>query len=449
MRTSVAEQLPLLPQVSGHEHMAELAEMSLIIDANPKAAELVLADLLASVANPHKGSRGLTGDQVLRAAIIKQANGYSYEQLAFHLADSLSYRRFCRLGFSDTPASSTLQGNIKKIRAETMESINSMLAHYAAKIGAEHGQKIRTDCTVIDSNIHEPTDSLLLFDCVRVLARFLRKVQTFVTSAYVNHTRRAKRRSIGIMNAKNKEERVERYRDLIFVTEETQKYAKEAAEALKGEYWPEELQAFQGDLYTELLRYLELTDKVVSQSRRRVLNGESVPAAEKVVSIFEDHTDIIIKSRREILYGHKICLTTGASGLVLDCVIESGNPADSSLAIRSVERQVALYGRPPKQVCFDGGFSSKDNLVAIKKLKVEDVVFSKSPGVDILEMVTSSRVFRKLKHFRAGIESNISFLKRSFGLTRCTWRTLASFKVYTLTSVVAANLLTLARHALR
>lgn len=449
MRISVAEQLPLLPQVSGHEHMAELAEMSCIIDAHPKAAELVLADLLVSVTNPHRGSRGLSGDQVLRAAIIKQANGYSYEQLAFHLADSLSYRRFCRLGFSDNPASSTLQGNIKKIRAETMESINSMLAHYGTKIGAEDGQKIRTDCTVVDSNIHEPTDSLLLFDCVRVLARCLRKVQAFVSLPYVNHTRRAKRRSIGIMNAKNKEERVERYGDLIFVAEETQKYAQHAVEALGDEYWPDELQALPGDLHAKLQRYLELTDKVVSQSRRRVLNGESVPATEKVVSIFECHTDIIIKSRREILYGHKICLTTGASGLVLDCVIESGNPADSNLAIRSVERQLSLYGRPPKQACFDGGFSSKDNLAAISKLGVEEVVFSKAPGIGILEMAKSRWAFRKLKHFRAGIESNISFLKRSFGLTRCTWRSLASFKVYTLTSVVAANLLILARHTLR
>jgi len=81
---------------------------------------------------------------------------------------------------------------------------------------------------------------------------------------------------------------------------------------------------------------------------------------------------------------------TGASELVLDCVIESGNPADSTLAVAMVERQIELFGRPPQQACFDGGFSSKENLEVIKKLNVEDVAFSKSPGIGILDMVKSS-----------------------------------------------------------
>ncbi|MCP4445927.1 MAG: transposase, partial [Myxococcales bacterium] len=194
---------------------------------------------------------------------------------------------------------------------------------------------------------------------------------------------------------------------------------------------------------------IELSKKVLNQTRRRVIDGVSVPVADKVVSIFEPHTDIIIKDRREILYGHKICLTTGASGLVLDCVIESGNPSDATLAVAMVEHQIDLYGRPPQKVCFDGGFSSRKNLEDIKNLDIEDVAFSKSPGIGILDMVKSSWAYRKLRRFRAGIESNVSFLKRSFGWSRCTCRLLASFKAHTLTSVVTANLLILARHALQ
>ncbi|MCP4445503.1 MAG: hypothetical protein GY811_09195 [Myxococcales bacterium] len=114
-----------------------------------------------------------------------------------------------------------------------------------------------------------------------------------------------------------------------------------------------------------------------------------------------------------------------------------------------VEHQIELYGRPPQKVCFDGGFSSKKNLEDIKNLDVEDVAFNKSPSIGILDMVKSSLAYRKLRRFRAGIESNISFLKRSSGWSRCTWQSLASFKAYTLTSVVAANLLILARHALQ
>ncbi|MCP4444009.1 MAG: transposase [Myxococcales bacterium] len=121
-----------------------------------------------------------------------------------------------------------------------------------------------------------------------------------------------------------------------------------------------------------------------------------------------------------MLYGHKICLRTGASGLVLDCVIESGNPSDATLAVAMVEHQIELYGRPPKKVCFDGGFSSMKDLEDIKNLDVEDVAVNKSPGIGILDMVKSSWAYRKLRRFRAGIESNVSFLKRSFGWSRCT-----------------------------
>src|SRR4051812_43280494 len=107
-----------------------------------------------------------------------------------------------------------------------------------------------------------------------------------------------------------------------------------------------------------------------------ILRGESVPSSEKVVSIFEPHTDIIVKDRRDAFYGHKVCLTTGASGLVLvlDLVVEKGNPPDSTLARKMVERVGAVIGRLPKQVTFDGGFSSKANVAEIKKLGVSDVV---------------------------------------------------------------------------
>ncbi|MCP4447792.1 MAG: transposase [Myxococcales bacterium] len=115
-----------------------------------------------------------------------------------------------------------------------------------------------------------------------------------------------------------------------------------------------------------------------------------------------------------------------------------GNPSDATLAVAMVEHQIELYGRPPQKVCLDGGFSSKKNLENIKNLDVEDVAFNKSPGIGILDMVRGSWAYRKLRRFRAGIESNISFLKRSFGWSRCTWRSLASFKAYTLTSVVRA-----------
>jgi IS5 family transposase len=187
---------------------------------------------------------------------------------------------------------------------------------------------------------------------------------------------------------------------------------------------------------------------VIEQTERRVNGGEIVPAQEKVVSLFEPHTDIIVKDRRETLYGHKITLNGGVSGLVLDCVIHVGNPADSTLSTTMLERQTALYGRPPRQAALDGGFTSKANLREAKALGVVDLCFAKKRGLKVPEMVKSTWVYRKLRDFRAGIEGVISFLKRAFGLDRCPWRGESSFGSYVWSGIVAANLLMLARRRL-
>jgi IS5 family transposase len=188
--------------------------------------------------------------------------------------------------------------------------------------------------------------------------------------------------------------------------------------------------------------------RVVDQTRRRVFGGESVPSREKVVSIFEPHTDIIVKGGPEVEYGHKICLTTGASSMVLDCVILEGNPADKTLATEMIGRHREIFADVPSAVAFDGGFASKANVAELKAMGVEEVVFSKRCGMSIHEMVTESWIYKRLRDFRAGIEGCISFLKRCFGLRRCAWRGFASFKAYVWGSVLSANLLIFARHRL-
>ena len=166
------------------------------------------------------------------------------------------------------------------------------------------------------------------------------------------------------------------------------------------------------------------------------------------MSIFEPHADIIRKDRRDTLYGHKVFLTTGASGLIVDCFVERGNPTDSTKAVTLAERAIDVLRKAPEQMVFDGGFSSRTNLVAIKELGVRDVAFSKSPGIAIKEMVKRTKLYQGLRNFRAGIEGTISFLKRTFGWDRCAWRTFGSFRAYTWGSVIAANLVMLARHVL-
>jgi transposase, IS5 family len=453
MRKIAPDQLGLVPAPIVHVHAAELRKMSSVLDAIPEAAELVGADLARRGDKPidmSKGREGMTAEQVLRAFVVKQMNGYSYEELAFHLADSCTYRSFCRFGIAEKPPTkSRLQKNIKRVQADTWAAINRKLVLHAAVNGIEAGRKVRIDATVVESNIHAPTDSSLLWDCVRVLARLQREAREDFCLSFNDHSRRAKRRAMAILNARTTEQRLAPYRDLLHVTNKTVKSAERVAAELD-QVEPVDIVVLMraGALAQELRHYVELAKRVISQTQRRVLRDESVPAAEKLVSIFEPHTDIIVKDRRETLYGHKIYLTAGASGLVTDVVIEKGNPADVTLAVKMIERQREVYGRAPRQASFDGSFTSQNNLATLKGLGVEDVAFSKGRGLSVTEMVKSTWVYRRLRDFRAGIEGTISFLKRAFGLDCCTWSGLGSFKSYVCGSVLACNLLMVARHLL-
>lgn len=330
-----------------------------------------------------------------------------------------------------------------------MEAINRIILGIAVNKGIEKGSKVRVDCTVCESNIHHPTDSSLLWDSVRVLCRLTQRAKDLLRVNVTDHCRRAKKRSLGILNAKNKEVRTKHYRDLLKVTKMTMADAVSIRDLLTTTASPTDNPMLAIVISTELDHYIPLAQQVIEQTERRVIKGEKLKACEKIVSIFEPHTDIIVKDRRETHYGHKLCLTTGKSGLITDCIVLDGNPADSTLSVKVVERQRDIYGRPPRQVAFDGGFASKDNLATIKgKLGVKDVAFSKRRGLKISDMAKSTWVYKKLHRFRAGIEGGISFLKRCFGLGRCLWRGLASFKAYTWASVLSANLLMLARHAM-
>lgn len=442
MRNMMRDQQPLMQAFIEHEHAQELAAMSEALDQCADVLEGVERDLLRGN-QESLGRPGLSADQVVRALVVKQLNDFSYAELAFHLADSTCYRRFCRIGAMEKPPSrSTLQENIKSLSAGSLEAINQRLLRLAKQSSVEDGATIRGDCTVVESPIHPPTDSWLLWDTVRVLVRELKCSREYGVE-FTDHRRRAKRRWRAIGNARNREERVPLYRDLLRMTEETLEAASRAVWRLA------RIVDAEAQRSVSILQHtIGLGRRVVDQTRRRVLEGEVVPSREKVVSIFEPHTDIIVKGGPEVEYGHKICLTTGASSMVLDCVILEGNPADKTLATEMIVRHREIFDKAPSAVAFDGGFASKANVAELKAMGVEEVVFSKRCGLSLHEMVTESWIYKRLRDFRAGIEGCISFMKRCFGLRRCTWRGFASFKAYVWGSILSANLLIFARHRL-
>ena len=444
-----SNQLALTAPWIGHEHATELATISDLLDAQPRLAALVQQDLLAACrTNPRTGRAGLTGDQVLRMLVARQLNGWTYAELAFHLADSGSYQTFCRVsGFGPAPSKSALAANLRRVRPETLATLNDLLVTGNAARAVETGRAVRIDSTVVPVAIHPPTDSALLLDGVRVLLRLLRHAEHFAGfTAYHRHLKRAKRRALAIQHLAPQAtgRRRAAYRDLLTLAQATADYAS-CALAHVARLPPTRARR---RLQHALAQFLPLVQQAIAQATRRVLHGEAVPAPEKIVSLFEAHADVLVKDRRETYYGHKIFLTGGASGLILDCAIPKGNPADSTWALPMLRRQGTLFGRSPRQASFDGGFASGDNLAAAHALPVRDVCFAKTRGLAVLDMVKSGWVYRKLRNFRAGIESAISFLKRVFGLARCIWKGAPAFHAYVRAAVLAANLVVLARHRL-
>jgi transposase, IS5 family len=376
-------------------------------------------------------------------AASKQHRQLSYEELAFHLEDSASFRAFARLPLSWTPKKAVLHMTISAIRAETWEAINRILLVSARQEKVETGKVVRLDSTVTAALMHEPSDSSLLWDAVRVMVRLLKRADALVGGHLVwrNHRRAAKKRARAIEYARNRPNRVPLYRELIKLTRATLAYADQAATQLWQASDPIAAALWQA----EFRHYHPLIGRIVAQTERRVLHGQAIAANEKIVSLFEPHADIIVKGGREVQYGHKLNLTTGRSGLILDLVIEAGNPADSERFLPMLNRHIGFYGQAPRQAAADGGFASRHNLGQAKALGVRDVAFHKKAGLRIKDMVKSNWVYRKLRNFRAGIESDISCLKRAYGLARCVWRGPDHFGAYVWSSVVAYNLALFAR----
>lgn len=442
MRAKRDCQLPLTVNLGEHDHIDELREISRILDKNPKTTDLVHADLVRGL----RGDRGrdaLTAEQVLRAAVLYQMHTFSFRELAFEVQFNQAYRSFCRLRFDQRPSKSALQRDINRIDPESWEKVNRLLVDYAVVVGIEDGKAVRTDCTVMNSTIHHPTDSSLLWDCVRKITDLLDDASKIVSVSYSNHRKVAKRRALAISNAKRMNKRRPLYVDLLKTTRKTIRYARRVIAALRMRRHPSAPQ-----LADAITHFVELANRVVDQTERRIVHEEAVPADEKIVSIFEEHTDIIRKGGRDTLYGHKLCLSAGTSNLITDLVVLDGNPNDSTLTLEMMERHTELFGQCADQAAFDASFASIENLNALKAHGISDVMFHKRVGLNIADMVKSSWVYKKLKNFRAGIEGIISFLKRAFGADRSRWKGLRSFKACAMSAVVSANLLTLARHAL-
>ena len=306
-----------------------------------------------------------------------------------------------------SPKKSALHHTIAAIRAETWEAINQALLASARHDRLESGAKVRLDSTVTEALMHEPSDSTLLWDAVQVITRLLDRAEELPeapTLHWRDRRRLAKQRARAIEYSRGQDKKRRLYRDLIVATQASRAELQAVAAGLAETAAPAVAR-----WRAEVDHYLPLIARIISQTRRRVFDGETVPAGEKLVSLFEPHADIIVKGGRQIQYGHKLNLATGSSGLILDVVIEAGNPADSERFLPMLDRHIARTGRrrgrPPPMVATRAAPISPPP----RTRGVADVAFHKKCGIAIADMVKSPWVYRRLRNFRAGIEAVISW----------------------------------------
>ena len=444
MRETRNAQASIFDHYAKHEIGNQLATMSGILDDCADLVGWVATDLI-SKGTQSTGRAGLPVESVLRCAILKQVRQLSYKELAFYLEDSGSFRSFARLPQGVVPGKSALQDNISRIKPQTWERINQALIRQALAAEVEYSDQVRIDSTVVATNIHEPSDSSLLCDGIRVLTRLMMKARKKLDVPgidFTDHRKPARSLARQIFYTRGMTKKKPLYIDLLSHAEQVLKDSNEAL-------WRVRLYRFRGARYGQWVEqatlYRRLLRGVIRQTRRRVLNGESVPATEKVLSLYEPHTDVIVKGSRDIQYGHKVNLTTGLNGLVLDATIESGNPCDTERYLPMIERQATLYGHVPDSVAVDGGYASRANLTDAKELGVSEAAFQKKKGLTVEAMTSSRKIYKQLCDFRAGIESNISELKRAYGLKRSLWRGLQGFMADVWSSIVSYNLVRMSR----
>lgn len=432
----------------------ELATIDKLLDESPELLELARANLDNCAKQPTGRPPEATAEQVLRSAILMQLRGLHYRQLAEEIDASLLYRKFTRFYHRKIPHFATLNNLIKLITPETWARLNEAIVKVGIRKKLEDGKSIRHDTSVTETDIAHPVDSRLLENSVRVLCRHMERLLEVAPELAVefhNHWRAAKKRAYQIVLSKGQNVEAKRrplYEELLALQAATRGYVDAALTALETHREVAMRLEVMGESMM-LEHWLPLADQVYEQAYRRVILGQSVPANEKLVSIFEPHTSIICRGKQggKAEFGHKFAVATGRSGLITYYEVLEGNPGDNEVLPRALEHHRKMFGRAPERLAADRRYHSADNERMARLAGVKEVALPK-PGrlSELRRKLQQAPWFRRLLKFRAGIEGNLSTLLRSFGLKRCLWHGWHSFKAYVGLGVLTYNLRLIAGH---
>ena len=434
----------------------ELQAISDLLDDQKDIIEYIRCDLVRGLKNPGSGRRGLTARQILRSLVLMRIKNWDYRELRERIADGLTLRQFTDFYCAPVPKHDAFQRGVVRLQPRTLVTVNDLLIRVAVKLGLEDGTKLRVDTTVVQTDIHHPTDNTLLWDVVRVVTRLVRHLAEGLglrkITGFCDRTRSAHRRMYEIQRMTTKQRSqwlTSTYRKLIGIAEEVLGSARAALEKtakMRGKDLLDNLAIEH--LREEIEHYCELGDRVVDQARRRVLNGEPVPNSDKLYSIFEPHTDLIKrgKVRQPVEFGHKVFLAESAQGLITQYEVLKGNPVDEIHVAPSLERHKQTFGRVPQLYSSDRGFFSEPNLALCKQARVKLACIPQRGGrkTPQREAYEHCAAFKEGQRFRAGIEGRISVLFRGRGMKRCLAEGHERFELLIGAAVLANNLMRIA-----
>jgi IS5 family transposase len=424
---------------------------------------LIRKDLARYYKDSKDGRRPVPVEVTKRIVVLKRYKKWSYRQTEQEIKDSLMYRYWVRVYDQWVPDYTTINDLERWIRPPTLHLINNRLVMLAQEYEITQGYRLRLDGSVTASNIHYPTDSSLLVDGVRVLGRLLERAHEALIPTVLpqglfrNHTRSARRRSrvIGRLTQSGRKTAPQpasdkalrrTYTDLINIARSSVEQARQVLPALTVD--PGNLIA--SGVAAQLTEFLPLVEQAIEQAVRRILQGEAVPACDKIVSLFEPHTQIIRRGKskpNDTEFGHKMRYSEVEHGLITDWqLMAEGNPPDAPYLPPALRQHQKLFGHAPDELSTDRGFYTPENETLAQQLGIKHPALPQTGALTPERRAYQKQAwFRKAQRFRSGVEGRISVVRRTVQLARCPYHGLTGFERWVGWGIIVANLVVMSR----
>jgi IS5 family transposase len=407
------------------------------------------------------GRRGMAPDRLLRCCVMKHLKGWSFRDLERELRSNRVYRRFTRFDAEVTPEFTVFSRSFALLSPAVTAEIHQRVVRLACEHGIAQGEKIRTDTTVVESNVHYPTDSSILGDGIRVLSRSLQRIADECNTGaleVVDHGRAVKHRLLEISRAAkslteaNQKRMRHSYQKLMGLTRSVVRQASEVVQRWgKGRLKVVGTVLGVATQIGQLRHFLPLVENVIRQTKERVVKGNS-HVEDKVLSLFEPHTEVIRKGKahKPNEFGRLVRIDEVENGIVSGYQVLVRNPEDSRSWMPALEQHQASFGRVPEMAAGDRGFFSAKNQREAEALGVKKVALPARGRLSAKRAEQQKqRWFRRALRWRAGIEATISTLKHPFSMARATYKGGRGFERYVGWCVITKNLCSIARYQQR